>query len=158
MSFTKLWSSGKGQARIGKGWPSRRKAFKLEPLPRVFTKVGCKPPTNHNHHPIASLNDFLNKPLRGQVRQVEVREYSGRNHSTWTACIVKFSFFGKNPSGLFIHITWYHSNCLKSSKGAPSRGFLFLNIFSEKFQFWNAYLNGTRWYVWIVLRDFCQKN
>ena len=48
---------------------------------------------------------------------------SGRNHSTWTACVVKFSFFGKNPSGLFIHITWYHSNCLKSSKGAPSRGF-----------------------------------
>ena len=32
----------------------------------------------------------------------------GRYYSTWTTCIVKFSFFGKNPSGPFIHITWYH--------------------------------------------------
>ena len=36
-----LWSSGKGQARIGKGWQSRRKASKLEPLPRAYTKFGC---------------------------------------------------------------------------------------------------------------------
>ena len=48
---------------------------------------------------------------------------TGQYHSTWTTCIVKFCFFGKNPSGPFIHITWYHSNCLKTSKGAPSRGF-----------------------------------
>ena len=39
-----LWSSGKGQARMGKGWPLRRKALKLKPLPRAYTKVGC-------HHP-----------------------------------------------------------------------------------------------------------
>ena len=32
-------------------------------------------------------------------------------------------FFGKNPSEPFIHVTLYHSNCLKTSKGAPSRGF-----------------------------------
>ena len=43
--FTKeVWSSGKGQARIGKGWLSRWKASKLEPLPRAYTKVGCHPP------------------------------------------------------------------------------------------------------------------
>ena len=36
-----MWSSGKGQARIGKGWPSRRKATKLKPLLRAYTKVGC---------------------------------------------------------------------------------------------------------------------
>ena len=40
-----LWSSGKGQARMGKGWPLRRKALKLKPLPRAYTKVGC-------HHPL----------------------------------------------------------------------------------------------------------
>ena len=46
-----LWSSGKGQARIGKGWQSRRKALKLKPLPRAYIKVGCHhpppPPTTH---------------------------------------------------------------------------------------------------------------
>ena len=36
------------QARIGKGWPSRRKASKLEALPRAYTKVGCHPPTHHH--------------------------------------------------------------------------------------------------------------
>ena len=49
--------------------------------------------------------------------------YYGRTYSSWATCIVKFCFFGKNLSGPFIHITWYHSNCLKTSKGAPSRGF-----------------------------------
>ena len=39
-----LWSSGKGQARMGKGWPLRRKALKLKPLPRAYIKVVC-------HHP-----------------------------------------------------------------------------------------------------------
>ena len=39
-----LWSSGKGQARIGKGWLSRWKASKLKPEPRAYTKVGCHPP------------------------------------------------------------------------------------------------------------------
>ena len=39
-----LWSSGKGQVRIGKGWPFRRKASKLKPLPRAYIKVGCHPP------------------------------------------------------------------------------------------------------------------
>ena len=29
------------QARIGKGWPSRRKASKLKALPRAYTKIGC---------------------------------------------------------------------------------------------------------------------
>ena len=38
--FYILWSSGKGQARIGKGWPLRRKASKLKPLPRAYTKFG----------------------------------------------------------------------------------------------------------------------
>ena len=41
-----LWSSGKGQARIVKGWQSRQKALKPKPLPRAYTKVGC-----HHHHP-----------------------------------------------------------------------------------------------------------
>jgi len=31
-----LWSSGKGQARKGKGWLLRRKASKLKPLPRAY--------------------------------------------------------------------------------------------------------------------------
>ena len=35
-----LWSSGEGQARIGKGWPLRWKASKLKPEPRAYTKVG----------------------------------------------------------------------------------------------------------------------
>ena len=34
-----LWSSGKGQARKGKEWPLRRKALKLKPLLRAYTKV-----------------------------------------------------------------------------------------------------------------------
>ena len=42
---TFLWSSGEGQARIGKGWPLRQKASKLKPEPRAYTKVGCHPPT-----------------------------------------------------------------------------------------------------------------
>ena len=51
-----LWSSGKGQARIGKGWPLRWKASKLKPLPRAYTKVGCHhpppppPPTRKSHY------------------------------------------------------------------------------------------------------------
>ena len=44
-----LWSSGEGQARIGKGWPSRWKASKLKPEPRAYTKVGCHPPTTTTH-------------------------------------------------------------------------------------------------------------
>ena len=40
-----LWSSGKGQARMGKGWPISWKASKLKPLPRAYIKVGC------HHHP-----------------------------------------------------------------------------------------------------------
>ena len=50
----KLWSSGKGQARMGKGWPLRWKASKLEALPRAYTKVGCHPPPPPpptTHHP-----------------------------------------------------------------------------------------------------------
>ena len=39
-----LWSSGKGQTRICKGWPLRRKALKLKPLHKAYIKVGC-------HHP-----------------------------------------------------------------------------------------------------------
>ena len=39
-----LWSSGKCQARMGKGWPLRRKASKLKPKPRAYTKVSCNPP------------------------------------------------------------------------------------------------------------------
>ena len=35
-----LWSSGEGQARIGKGWPLRGKASKLKPEPRAYIKVG----------------------------------------------------------------------------------------------------------------------
>ena len=52
-----LWSSGKGQARIGKGWQSRRKASKPKPLPRAYTKVGCHLPTTHppTTHPKVSL-------------------------------------------------------------------------------------------------------
>ena len=48
---------------------------------------------------------------------------SGRYHSIRATCVVKFWFFGKNPSGPFIHITWYHLNCPKTSKGASSRAF-----------------------------------
>ena len=47
--LTKLWSSGKGQARIGKGWQSRWKASKLKPLPRAYTKVGCHHPPPPTH-------------------------------------------------------------------------------------------------------------
>ena len=51
-----LWSSGKGQARIGKGWQSRRKASKLKPLPRAYTKVGCH--HHHHHHPPTQTFNF----------------------------------------------------------------------------------------------------
>ena len=34
------------QARIGKGWQSRRKASKLKALPRAYIKVGCHLPTH----------------------------------------------------------------------------------------------------------------
>ena len=37
-------SSGKGQARMGKGWPLRQKVLKLKPLHRAYTKVGCHLP------------------------------------------------------------------------------------------------------------------
>ena len=49
--------------------------------------------------------------------------HNGRYYSIRATCIVKFWFFHKNHSGPFIHITWYHLNCLKTSKGAPFRGF-----------------------------------
>ena len=49
-AFVKLRHSGKGQARIGKGWPSRRKASKLKPLPRAYTKVGRHLPTHRKSH------------------------------------------------------------------------------------------------------------
>ena len=45
------------------------KALKLKPLPGAYIKVGC-----HHHHLPRSLNKVLNKPVRGQVRGVEVRE------------------------------------------------------------------------------------
>ena len=48
---------------------------------------------------------------------------TGRYHSIWATCVVKFRFFGKNPSGPFIHITWYYLNCQKMFKGALFRGF-----------------------------------
>ena len=54
-----LWSSGKGQARIGKGWQSRRKASKLKPLPRAYIKVGCHhppPPPTTTTHPEVSIH------------------------------------------------------------------------------------------------------
>ena len=51
--------SGKGQARIGKGWQSRQKASKLKPEPRAYTKFGCHPPTHHHHHPNVSLSQSL---------------------------------------------------------------------------------------------------
>ena len=35
----------KGSARDGKGWPLRRKAFRLKSLPRAYIKVDCHPPT-----------------------------------------------------------------------------------------------------------------
>ena len=50
-----LWSSGKGQARKGKGWQSRRKASKLKTLPWAYTKFGYPPshhlPTRKSHYP-----------------------------------------------------------------------------------------------------------
>ena len=41
---------GKGQARISKGWPLRRKASMLEPLPRAYGTISqkmykCLPPS-----------------------------------------------------------------------------------------------------------------
>ena len=57
-----LWSSGKGQARTGKGWPLRQKALKLKPFPIAYIKVGC------HHHPPPSLNERLDEPVRVQVR------------------------------------------------------------------------------------------
>ena len=38
------------QARIGKGWQSRRKASKLKPSPRAYTKVGCHHIANCSMH------------------------------------------------------------------------------------------------------------
>merc|ERR1712155_213698 len=60
----------------------------------------------------------------------------GWNHSTWTACIMKFCFFGKNPSGPFIHITWYHLNCQKHQRGALPGAFSFLSFFPKNLQFY----------------------
>ena len=52
-----------------------------------------------------------------------MRSKIGRYYSIRATCIVKFRFFHKNHSGPFIHITWYHLNCQKTSKGASFRGF-----------------------------------
>ena len=41
----KTVESCEAQARIGRGWPSRRKGSKLKALPRAYIKVGCHPPT-----------------------------------------------------------------------------------------------------------------
>ena len=49
-----LWSSGEGQARIGKGWQSRQKASKLKPEPRAYIKVGC-----HHHPPTTTTTERL---------------------------------------------------------------------------------------------------
>ena len=57
-----LWSSGKGQVRIDKGWPLRRKTLKLEPLPRTYIKVSC--------HPFILV--MLNVSSPGQVLALEV--------------------------------------------------------------------------------------
>ena len=55
-----LWSSGEGQARIGKGWPLRPKAWKLKPEPRAYIKVSCHPPTTTTTtHPLVSLMSRL---------------------------------------------------------------------------------------------------
>ena len=58
----------------GQGWA--RMALKVKglkaPLPRAYIKLGCHPPTTH-HHPPASLNKWLDEPVRGQVRLVKVR-------------------------------------------------------------------------------------
>ena len=37
------------EAQASKGWPSRRKASKLKPLPRACTKVDCHPPPPPTH-------------------------------------------------------------------------------------------------------------
>ena len=41
-----------GSARNGKEWQSRRKASKLKPLPRAYTKVGCHPPTRKSQYTV----------------------------------------------------------------------------------------------------------
>ena len=40
-----LWSSGEGQARVGKEWQSRQKASKLKAEPRAYIKIGLPPST-----------------------------------------------------------------------------------------------------------------
>ena len=66
MGIVKL-RQGSGKDRQGMAlW---RKALKLKPLPRSYIKVGCHPPPP----PPASLNEWLDEPVRDQVRLVEVR-------------------------------------------------------------------------------------
>ena len=57
-------SSGKGQARIDKGLPLRRKALKVKPLPRAYIKVGCYNP------PTTTTNKF-------NFTQLMARQWSG---------------------------------------------------------------------------------
>ena len=75
--FIFLWSSGKGQARIGKGWQSRWKASKLKPLPRAYIKVGCHhhpppppPPTQKSHYTQLMARWWLGEAGGGKGRCV----------------------------------------------------------------------------------------
>ena len=51
-----MWSSGEGQARIGKGWQSRQKASKLKPEPRAYIKVGIDMPTTESISTMVNYN------------------------------------------------------------------------------------------------------
>ena len=54
----KFWSSGKGQARTGKGWPLRRRALKLNPCQELTLKlVATHPPTTTRNFDL--LNSLL---------------------------------------------------------------------------------------------------
>ena len=61
-NFVILWSSGKGQARMGKGWLSRRKVSKLKPLPRAYIKVGC-----HHHHQKFNFTQLMARYSSGEA-------------------------------------------------------------------------------------------
>ena len=74
----KLWSSGEGQARIGKGWPPRRKASKLKPEPRAVetlvserTKVTVRTSMN-SQNPSSFRIYFVEQLLILEIMRIKI--------------------------------------------------------------------------------------
>ena len=121
-------------------WTTQREAhaISINPNGRIWKMVLCLPGDHIKNHTMQVQGKSTVMPLLRVINKnlticisvfcnnndfASSSKNKGRYYSIRATCIMKFCFFCKNHSGPFIHITWYHLNCQKTSKGAPSRGF-----------------------------------